>query len=81
MCIRFAVTFFTELLLRNDRGYTHRHTDRWEGFMKYAVEMGSGAQFHTDWLRHSKFNWGGVDTDSIEIAQAYFQFSKIRKVG
>jgi hypothetical protein len=24
-------------------GYTCRYTDRWEGFMKYAVEMGSGA--------------------------------------
>jgi hypothetical protein len=25
------------------RGYTLKHTDRWEGFMKYAVKMGSGA--------------------------------------
>jgi hypothetical protein len=24
-------------------GYTYRHTDRWEGFMKYATEMGSVA--------------------------------------
>jgi hypothetical protein len=24
-------------------GYTYRHTDSWEAFMKYAVEMGSGA--------------------------------------
>jgi hypothetical protein len=23
-------------------GYTYRHTHGWEGFMKYAVEMGSG---------------------------------------
>jgi hypothetical protein len=23
-------------------GYTYRHTDWWEGFKKYAVEMGSG---------------------------------------
>jgi hypothetical protein len=23
--------------------YTYRHTDSWKGFMKYAVEMGSGA--------------------------------------
>jgi hypothetical protein len=27
----------------NDRGFTYRHTNWWEGFMKYAVEMGSGA--------------------------------------
>jgi hypothetical protein len=26
----------------NDRGYTYRYT-AWEGFMKYVVEMGSGA--------------------------------------
>jgi hypothetical protein len=25
------------------RGYTCRHTDSWEGFKKYAVEMDSGA--------------------------------------
>jgi hypothetical protein len=30
---------FTKPLPRNDeRGYTYRHTDLWEGFMKYAVE-------------------------------------------
>jgi hypothetical protein len=28
-------------------GYTYRHTERWEGFMKYAVEMGSGAMIYT----------------------------------
>jgi hypothetical protein len=28
-------------------GYTYRHTDKWEGFMKYAVEMGSGAMIYT----------------------------------
>jgi hypothetical protein len=27
-------------------GYTCRHTDRWEGFMKYAVEMDSGAKIY-----------------------------------
>jgi hypothetical protein len=27
----------------NDRWYTYRHTLRWEGLMKYAVEIGSGA--------------------------------------
>jgi hypothetical protein len=25
---------------------TYRHTERWEGFMKYAVEMGSGAMIY-----------------------------------
>jgi hypothetical protein len=27
-------------------GYTYRHTDRWEGFMKYTAEMGSGAMIY-----------------------------------
>jgi hypothetical protein len=26
-----------------EEGYTYGHTDSWEGFMKYAIEMGSGA--------------------------------------
>jgi hypothetical protein len=25
---------------------THRHTGRWEGFMKYAVEIGSGVMIY-----------------------------------
>jgi hypothetical protein len=36
------------------------HTD-WGEFLKYAVEMGSGAvKFHKDWFRHSKVNKGGI---------------------
>jgi hypothetical protein len=27
-------------------GYTYRHTDRWEGFMKYVTEMGSVAMIN-----------------------------------
>jgi hypothetical protein len=33
-------------LSSNDRGYTYRHTDGWEGFMKYDVEMGSGVMIY-----------------------------------
>jgi hypothetical protein len=29
------------------KNYTYRHTDRWEGFMKHAVEMGSGAMIYS----------------------------------
>jgi hypothetical protein len=37
----------TEPLPNNDtRGYTYRHTDLWEGFVKYAIEMGSGATIY-----------------------------------
>jgi hypothetical protein len=28
------------------RGYTNKHTDWWEGFVKYAVEMGSGVMMY-----------------------------------
>jgi hypothetical protein len=28
-------------------GYTYRYTDQWEGFMKYAVETGSGAMIYS----------------------------------
>jgi hypothetical protein len=31
---------------QGQEGYTYRHTDWWEGFMKYAVEMGSGAMIY-----------------------------------
>jgi hypothetical protein len=36
---------FTEPLPSNDRRDTH--TDLWEGFMKYAVDMGSCAMIYT----------------------------------
>jgi hypothetical protein len=48
-----------ELLPSNDTGflpnhcpttigaYTYRHTDWWEGFLKYAIEMGAGAMIET----------------------------------
>jgi hypothetical protein len=37
---------FTEALPSNDRRDTHTDTDLWEGFIKYAVEMGSGAMIY-----------------------------------
>jgi hypothetical protein len=42
--------------------YTYRHTGWWEGFMKYAVQMSSGAmiyvhtKFYKDWFKYSKSN-------------------------
>jgi hypothetical protein len=67
----------TEPLPSNDtRGYTYRHTVRWEGFtrMKHAVEMGSGAMMYIP--SFIKIGWGiqklvggGTHrhTDSMEI--------------
>jgi hypothetical protein len=44
LCIRCrGNVFLPKLFLARKRGYTYRHTDWWEGFMKYAVEMGSVA--------------------------------------
>jgi hypothetical protein len=37
---------FTEPLPGTDRRNTHRDTDWWKGFMKYAVEMGSDAMVY-----------------------------------
>jgi hypothetical protein len=65
VCIRCRGNSFTELLPSNDLGgYTYRHTDWWEGFMKYTFEMGSGAMiyipsFIRNWFRHSKVDRGG----------------------
>jgi hypothetical protein len=37
----------TEPLPSSERGeYTCRHKDWWEGFMKYVVEIGSGAMIY-----------------------------------
>jgi hypothetical protein len=35
----------------NDRRYTYRHTDWWEGFIKYAVEFSSGAMIYMPSLK------------------------------
>jgi hypothetical protein len=45
-CIRCHGSVSTEPLPSNDK-WIHIHTDRWEGFMKYAVKMGSGAMIYT----------------------------------
>jgi hypothetical protein len=40
-----TITFFTEPLSSKDGGI-HIQTDRWEGFMKYAIETGPGAMIY-----------------------------------
>jgi hypothetical protein len=45
--IRCHGNVFTEPMPCNDtRGYTYGHEDWWQGFMKYAVEMGSVAMIY-----------------------------------
>jgi hypothetical protein len=39
-----AVTILLSHRLATIWRYTYKHTDRWEGFMKYPAEMGSGVK-------------------------------------
>jgi hypothetical protein len=68
-------------------GYAYRDTDRWEGFIKYAVEMGSGAMMY---IPNFIKTGSGIHeltgnsqthrhTDRMEIALPCFYFVKIRK--
>jgi hypothetical protein len=41
-----AVTCLPRRCPATIKGYTFKHTDSWEGFMKYAVEMGSGTTIY-----------------------------------
>jgi hypothetical protein len=41
-----AVTFLPFRCLATIWGCTYKHTDWWEQFMKYAIEMGSGAKIY-----------------------------------
>jgi hypothetical protein len=44
VCIRCYGNALTDPLPSNGKcGYTYRHTDWWEGFMKHTVKMGPGA--------------------------------------
>jgi hypothetical protein len=46
-CVFVAVaTFLPSRCLATIGEYTHRLKDLWEEFIKYAVEMGSGAMTH-----------------------------------
>jgi hypothetical protein len=41
-----SVKFLSRRCLAAIGGYAYRHTDRWEGFMKYAIEIGSGVMIY-----------------------------------
>jgi hypothetical protein len=42
-------------------GYICNNTDLWEGFMKYAIEMDSGAMIYIpSFIRHSDVEGGGT---------------------
>jgi hypothetical protein len=63
---------FAEPLPSNDSGYAYINTDRWEGFMKYAIEMGSCAmKYIPSFLKIVSVIqklMGGSKTDSMVIS-------------
>jgi hypothetical protein len=79
-----AVTFLPSHCLATIGGYTYWHKDWGEEFMKYAIEIGSGA---TKYIPGFIKIGSGIQklmhrhTDSIVISWVYFYFFKIRKVG
>jgi hypothetical protein len=60
-CIATIEGFLPGRCLATIRRYTYRHRDYWEGFIKDAVAMGSGAmtKIHKDRFSHSKIDKGG----------------------
>jgi hypothetical protein len=80
-----TVTFSLSCCLAMIRGYTYRHTDWWEGFFNYAVEMGSGAVIYLPSC--IKIGSGiqkliGGDTQTARWShKPTFIFFKIREVG
>jgi hypothetical protein len=85
-----AVTFLPSPCLAMTMGYTYRHTERWEEFMQYGVEIGSGVmiyihtKFQRDWFSHSKVD-GGINRHTqiqcIVISPTFTFFLNLRKVG
>jgi hypothetical protein len=70
------------------RGCTYRHIDRWEEFMKYIVEMGSGAMICIPSFINICSGilklMGEKDSqsqDSMVISKSYLNFFKIKGVG
>jgi hypothetical protein len=58
---------FTEQLPSSNTGFTY--TDWWEGFMMYAIEMGSGTMIYTsnlmNWFGHCKTFIGGYPENMV----------------
>jgi hypothetical protein len=77
VCIRCRGNIFNEPLSNNDRGiHIYRRTDCWEGFIKYTVDVGSGAMINIPSLIKivsaiQKLIWGGIHR---HYGNAYFYF-------
>jgi hypothetical protein len=73
-CLATIEGFLPSRFLATIEGYAYRHTDYWEGFMKYAVGMGSGTtkyipSFINIGSSFHKLIWGiHRHTDSMVIA-------------
>jgi hypothetical protein len=61
-------------------GYTYRHTDRWEGFMKCTVKVDSGAIIYIPTFikigsASQKLVAGEVHRHTCSIKVGYFSFA------
>jgi hypothetical protein len=88
VCIHCHGDVFIEPLPSNDRGMTYRHTDWWEGFMKYAFEMGLNAtvcirRFIKTGTGIQKLMRGDIQTHRLHVNRIslllFFQISKVGK--
>jgi hypothetical protein len=84
-----VITFLASRCLVTIGGYTYRGTDWWEGFMKYAVEMGSGAVIYTPSLIKMcsgvhKLIWGFTERQHGDLVSLFLFFknkeSRLKKV-
>jgi hypothetical protein len=82
-----AASFLPSRCLATIGRHTYSHTGSYEGFMKYAAEMGLrchdiNTEFHKDWLRHSKSDKGETQThrqqgDLISLLQIFRNESRL----
>jgi hypothetical protein len=69
-CVFVAmVVFLPSLCLVTVGEYICRHIECWEGFMKYTIELGSGAmiditKFHKYSFRHSEVHIKGIHRET-----------------
>jgi hypothetical protein len=88
LCIRCSGNVFTEPLPSNDKRICTERHKLVRGI--YEVRRSNGlrfqdirTKFRIDWFRHSKVNMEDThtDTDRKEIAEVYFHFLRLKKVG
>jgi hypothetical protein len=72
-----AVKFLPSRCLTKLREYIYRHTDWWEGFMKYVVEMGSGAMIYIPSFIKIGLGIQGLTGGIHTVAPGKYQYSAL----